>query len=369
MASILLIIDGMQDIEYPELGGQTPFGHARCSNILKTESTGLVGMMATVPPGYPPDSLYCISNILGVHRKPNGRAYFEALAVGVETGGGDLIMRCNIVRVEDGVVTSSCGAGLSEADMKRLALSTAGILPKGYRICHMSTYKNILVAENSGDRISDIKIFAPHQNIGMEFDKFLPSGNDFADALSEYIVKSHEMLKDYAILPWGESTKTQMPSFSEVHGVKGAAVCKTEIAVGIARSIGLYTPDILGTTGDADTDLNAKAEEAVKLMREYDFLLVHVNGADEAGHRKNPVEKSEFIGNVDKIIVDRLLSAMSDGDSLLVCSDHATVCRTGSHTDGPVNIWFTRKGKDLGGADMGTINGSDCVSVCRNAGA
>ncbi len=369
MSAIIVIIDGMEDITYPELDGKDPFGFANCKNIMTAESTGLTGMINTVPDGYPPDSLYCIGNILGVHREPRGRAFFEAIAIGIQPCDDDLYMRCNIVGIENGIVTSSCGGKLSEEEMKARALSTASLLPENYEIHHMGTYKNMLVVKNGAKHIKDFKTFAPHMNIGRAFDDFLSSGTKFADDLSKYCVKTRNLLGDYAILPWGESLTTKMPSFEQVHGVKGAAVCKTEIVVGITRASGMHTPDIEGTTGDTDTDLSAKTAAAIELMRDFDFVLVHLNGSDEAGHRKNPVEKSNFVKQVDEVIVGGLLSAMSDHDSMFICSDHATVCQTAAHTDGPVRFWLIRKGENHGGKNVGTIKGCDCVSVCRTLGA
>ena len=102
-----------------------------------------------------------------------------------------------------------------------------------------------------------------------------------------------------------------------------------------------------GSTGDTDTDLAAKVEAALALAKRLPLVLLHINGADEAAHRKDREEKEAFLGQVDRLVVEPLAQS---GLPLLVTSDHSTSCRTGGHLGipQPFALWRGEQRGNLG---------------------
>ena len=149
-----------------------------------------------------------------------------------------------------------------------------------------------------------------------------------------------KLILDFNLYPWGESKKQKIPSFYAIHKLKGAVVCKTEIVKGIGMAMGMYCPKIDKVTSDIDTNLKNKRDCALKLIKDYDFVLLHINGADEAGHRKNKKEKEEFIKRIDREVIKFL---KEKDFNLIVTSDHGTSCESGKHINGLVNFYMTNK--------------------------
>ena len=96
--------------------------------------------------------------------------------------------------------------------------------------------------------------------------------------------------------------------------------------------------DVEGATGDTDTDLASKVRSALKAAQKFPFVLLHINGADEASHRKNPSEKAAFLRKIDELVLSELLQSEHE---IVVVSDHGTDPMTGLHI-GDVQPLFER---------------------------
>jgi 2,3-bisphosphoglycerate-independent phosphoglycerate mutase len=130
----------------------------------------------------------------------------------------------------------------------------------------------------------------------------------------------------------GNIGKSQLPAFEELYGIRGAAVCGAEIAKGIAIDLGLYVSEPDGLTADTDTDLYRKAVTACSLMDDYDFVFVHINGADEASHRYDVQGKIQFIEKIDREFIAYILDHVDEKTNLIICADHATSPVSGKHS-------------------------------------
>ena len=99
---------------------------------------------------------------------------------------------------------------------------------------------------------------------------------------------------------WGQGTRPRLPSFQEKYGVKGAIVSAVDLVNGIGKIIGLEVIKVPGATGYYDTNYQGKADYAVNALKSKDFVFVHVEATDEAGHNKDIRAKITAIENFPK---------------------------------------------------------------------
>ena len=319
MKVILIIIDGAMTNDYKD-----------CENINYIMKNGEYGFVENTPKGLSPNSLTCILNILGVDKKyiPNGRAYLEALAVNEKVEKDDLIFRCNNIQIHDGKLTSSCS----------VENSIPKSMPSNTKLIKMSSYKNLLIVKGAGRFKDSIKTYPPHENINKNIAEIMPECNDY-----NMQKLMNNLITKYSLYPWGEAVLEYIPSFEEIHNMKGAIVCKTEIVKGIGKAMKMHCPDIKNTTADVDTDLLAKGKTALDLIDHYDFVLLHINGSDESAHRKNQAEKVDFIKKIDNELLNYLIENLKDDTSLIITSDHGTSSESGKHVSDPVPYYILNK--------------------------
>jgi len=317
MKTIMVIIDGAE-----------PFDYRFCENI---KSIKYCKKVNNTPSKMETNSLTCIMNLLKVSKEyiPKGRAYLEALSVKEEVNEEDLILRCNNVSINNEILLSNCSEG------NNLKYKNPISLYNEFKFIHMGSYKNLLIIKNGYKNLDYIKTYPPHENLEKNIYEIMPKCSN--KSIEEDLKK---LILDFNLYPWGESKKQKIPSFYSIHKLKGAVVCKTEIVKGIGLAMGMYCPKIDKLTADIDTNLKNKREYALKLIKDYDFVLLHINGADEAAHRKNKREKEEFIKRIDREVIKFL---KEKDINLIVTSDHGTSCESGKHVNGLVNFYMTNK--------------------------
>lgn len=317
MKKILVIIDGAESSDYKF-----------CENINRIKKIGSFGEVNNTPEGMETNSLTCILNILGVpHNKiPKGRAYFEAIAINEEIDENDLIFRCNNIQVKDNILVS-CVENANNITNEKFF--------EEFKLIDIGSYKNLLIIKDGRQYYDSILTFPPHENLGKSLDYILPrcENNKLENKLIKLIYK-------YNLYPWGQSVKEEIPTFNKLHDKKGAIVCKTEILVGIAKAMDMFNPILNNATAEVDTDLVEKAQKTLELSREYDFVLLHINGADESAHRKNEEEKINFINKIDRLVVSYLMDNKAPSTSLIITSDHGTSAKSGNHINGKVNYYI-----------------------------
>lgn len=356
--SVLVIVDGMT--EEPAI---------RCKNMESLRQA--YGWFQTCPPDRNAESMVCILTLLGVPGQslPRlGRAYLEAVSRGIPVELDDLVFRLNLVTEQNGRLVSPCGGDLPPQSMEQLArLASQQLNNRDLVIYPMGGYKNLAVIKGQG-AYAEMTAFPPHQHNGEPVESLLPAKDTPAGALCRSLSdQSAELFAQNGfpgcrLFPWGMARREELPTFQELHGCRGAAVCATEIVRGIALSLGLNTPEIPGATADIDTNLTAKLQAALTLGQQFPFVLVHVNGADEASHRKNREEKLQFLNRVDRELIAPLLA---QDCRILLCSDHSTLSLTGEHRGDPQP--FALRGAGLVG-NLGTLPGTDAVSLLLGNG-
>ncbi|MFC1478397.1 cofactor-independent phosphoglycerate mutase [Candidatus Margulisiibacteriota bacterium] len=336
MKYIIFLGDGMSDE-----GELTPLMEANTPNIDRLAKEGQTGLVKVIPEGLKPGSDVANMSILGYNPGMfySGRGPLEAASIGVALNPEDVAYRCNFVTIQGGKMADFTAGHVKTAEaQKYIELLNEKLGSDRIKFYPGVSYRNLLVIKNGP---CDFKATPPHDITGQEVAEYLPSGKE-----SQLINDMMEMSKH--ILPgkhpsqiwlWGQGRKPAMPSFKSKTGLTGAVVTAVDLIKGIGRLIGLDTPDIKGATGYFDTDYNAKAESALEILQEKDFVFIHVEAPDEAGHEGNRKEKIRAIENFDQKIVGRIMRELPEIDSqyrVLVLPDHPTPLGKKTHTSDPV---------------------------------
>lgn len=361
MKHIIILGDGMADWQEESLGGKTLLQYADTPYMDMLARKGQTGMLKTVPDGFHPGSEVANSSILGYDQSEvyEGRGPLEAASIGVELAPDDMAIRCNLICIEgDKIKNHSCG---------RLETEEGDVLMKylqehlGNERVHFYTgvqYRHLLVIKG-GDK--HVKCVPPHDVPGQPWRPLLvkaetPEAEETAALLNELIVKSQELLakhplnlrrvkewKDPAnsIWPWAGGYRPHMAplttTFPQIHS--GAVITAVDLIRGIGSLAGLRVINVPGATGLYDTNYEGKAQAAIDALKTDDFVYLHIEASDEAGHDGNMKLKLQTIENLDSRAVGPIYEAVKDWDEpvcIAVLPDHPTPVRHRTHTNEPV---------------------------------
>lgn len=336
MKSVLVILDGVSEEKTDVLHGMTPLEYACAPTIDSIVKKGIHKKTSYCVEGREPDSLSCILSVLGVDSSiiPRNRAYLEALASGINVSDDEVVLRCNLISMDENRLESFNGRGLIPEEVEDI--SNKVTVPDGLKFHHLTDYRSLMVAKRSKE-ILMLENMAPHENIGINISKLL-IGAGKIDILNKFIEANSFSIRgrQYMFYPWGAAEKSCLPSFFNLHGKTGSCICGAEIMKGIAKAMGMNVPVLKNATGDVDTDLREKAEAVLNELKTYDVVVAHINGADEAAHRMNIQEKISFIEKTDRKFLRTIYENM-ENTSLTIVSDHQTSSITGKHEKGPVD--------------------------------
>lgn len=325
MANFMLCIDGMEEASAP-------------APRLPTRGLLAQGTVSTVPQGGVADSLGCILRLLGCAECdiPTGRAALEALAIGLRLQPNDAVLRCTLCRVENGMIAPATRDAAEWLDTMPL--------PAGWTLAPMSGYRCLLRILGGEAQLAQLTTLPPHQYFGSPVEALLPRGGALGDALAAFVRETVRVLPQHILLPWGQSVPVMLPPFESRTGLHAAMVCHADIVRGIARALQMDCPAIAGATGDTDTNLYAKYNAARVLAQDHDLVVIHVNGCDEAGHRREHAEKYAFRDRVLHEIFEPLYRTLGAEERILLCADHQTDSTTGAHGNAPVSFWIYENG-------------------------
>ena len=352
MRSLLVLIDGLGDEPIEVWGGKTPFEYAQHPVMDALATTGGLGHCSICEQDIVPESCSCILRLLGVDKQdmPQNRAYLELLAHGRDISEYEMVLRCNLAAVDaSGRLVGFNATGLTPAKMQEAAAVCDAVL-KDIEFIHLSEYRNLLILDKEA-AVLDCAVRPPHESVGEAVDELLEPLRRASLSLNYFLNETNKRLAflahdglHYILYPWGPSARQTLPSFASLHGIKGSAVCKAEIVVGIARALGMETIIPPTATGDVDTDVAAKAEATLALLQRNDFVIAHFNGSDEASHRYDYVAKADFITKIDWEFLEPLSHCLTEPVKVIVCGDHVTSSITGKHGAGctPVVAGYLR---------------------------
>lgn len=368
----------MSDHPVDSLGGKTPLEAASTPAMDLLAAMGQSGQLVTVPEDFAPGSEVANTSILGydLHQVYEGRGPLEAASIGYEMESGDLALRCNLLTLapdgtlanhHGGHLTTEQGSRLIEMLDKRLGSDRVKFIP-GVQ------YRHLLIIKGGDKRIVTTP---PHDHPGELWRPLLAtpvsenlitengrlSPQETADLINSLIERSREILADHpfnaerralgrpeanSIWPWSQGYRPAMAPLSETYPSirSGSVITAVDLINGIGHYAGLKRIDVEGATGLADTNYEGKAEAALKALREGDdFVYLHIEATDEAGHDGDVDLKVKAIEYLDRRLVAPIIRELSQWDepvAIAILPDHATpvIERVHKAEPVPVTIWY-----------------------------
>jgi 2,3-bisphosphoglycerate-independent phosphoglycerate mutase len=346
--------DGMADWPCPELGGKTPLEAAKKPHMDSLATRGRLGMVATIPPGMPSGSDIGTMTMLGYDpaRYHTGRAPIEAASMGIEMGPRDVAFRMNLVALQAGAGGAltmrdfTAGHITSEEAAEIVKDLAARLSGGGIEFFNGVSYRHLMIWR---DGVATTRLTPPHDITGKAVDPYWPAG-DGAPRLRELIDKAAAILRDHpvnrarrqagkpeanSVWFWGQGTRPAVPTLRERFGVEGSVISAVDLVNGLGRLAGLERIKVPGATGFLDTDYGAKARYGLESLKTRDFLLLHIEAPDEAGHMGRADLKVEAIEKIDELIVGPMLRGLEAMGqyTILLMPDHPTPCEIKTHSN------------------------------------
>ena len=350
----------MSDESLANYGGKTPLQMANKPHIDWLAKNGKSGLLITVPETMPPGSEIANMAVLGydVEKVFEGRGVLEAASMGIDLEPGDLALRCNILTIEDELIKNHSAGHIGNEEAteliyylnEKLGLDNVKFYPG-------VSYRHLLVIKGG---IKNIDCTPPHDVPGTPFRDVLiksktAAAEETAGLLNGLILKSQELLENHpinikrkaegkepanSIWPWSPGYKPAMPTLKEMFGVeKSAVISAVDLIHGIGVYAGMEVIHVEGATGLYDTNYEGKAEAAVNALKENDFVYLHIEASDEAGHEGDVELKTKTIEYLDQRVVKYILEEtekMEDEVAIAILPDHPTPCALKTHTRKPV---------------------------------
>ncbi len=352
MKYIVLVADGMADYPIKELQDHTPLEAARTPNMDFIARHGRMGRIKTIPDNMTPASDVANMAILGYNPQEyySGRGPLEAANMGIDLEPDDVAFRCNLITVSgDTLVDYSAGHITSKESEGLIKFIEEKLGNDKFKFYPGISYRHLMMVKNgTKDSLDKVTCMAPHDILGQSFSANLPKGKN-SQALIQLMNQSRNILENHEINSvrvdlkenpanmiwlWGQGKKPSFPSFKEKYGLSGSVISAVDLIKGLGKLIGLEVLNIPGATGYYDTDYAGKAKAAIKSLEKNDFVFVHVEAPDEAGHNGDLREKITAIERFDQLVVGTILTAFKKKTNfrILVLPDHATPVSLRTHT-------------------------------------
>lgn len=376
MKHIIILGDGMADHAVSRLEGKTLLQYARTPYMDLLAKKGRCGRLITIPEGFHPGSEVANTAILGydLHKVYEGRGPLEAASIGYDMRPDDLALRCNIITLADGCIRNHHGGHLTTAEGDRLIRALDAQL--GDERIHFITgiqYRHLLIVRGGNKHIV---CAPPHDHPGEAWRQLLVrpeegwedrhdgsrmTAGETAELLNGLILRSQQLLAAHpfnvdraakgaeqanSIWPWGGGYRPKMETleemFPQIHD--GDVISAVDLIRGIGQYAGLHRVLVEGATGLADTNYENKAAAAIGCLRRHDFVYLHVEASDEAGHDGDLDLKLRTIENLDRRLVGPIYEEVSRWDEpvcIAVLPDHPTPVEIRTHVSEPVPflIW------------------------------
>lgn len=387
MKHIIILGDGMADWAVESLGGKTLLQYAKTPYMDKLAGMGRTGRLVTVADGFHPGSEVANMSVLGydLPKVYEGRGPLEAASIGVDLQPGEMAMRCNIICIEgDHIKNHSAGHITTEEADVLVKYLQEHLGNERVRFHTGVQYRHLLVIRDGDKRID---CTPPHDVPLKPFRPLLVKAAaggerpaETAALLNDLILRSQELLKNHplnlkrmaegkdpanSIWPWSPGYRPRMERLSDKFPQvkRGAVISAVDLINGIGYYAGLRRLEVEGATGLYDTNYENKVAAALEALKTDDFVYLHIEASDEAGHEGNVELKLRTIENLDSRAVGPIYEAVKEWDepvAIAVLPDHPTPCKLRTHTNEPVPflIWHP-------GIEPDDVQAFDEVSACE----
>jgi 2,3-bisphosphoglycerate-independent phosphoglycerate mutase len=368
MKYIIILGDGMADKPLDELGGRTPLQAAVKPSIDALAKAGCCGKLDTIPEGMHPGSEIANLSVLGydVASVFEGRGVLEAASIGVNLEPGDLALRCNLICLTEGKIKNHSAGHITSGEASELIRFLDKKLGnENIKFYPGVSYRHLLVIKGGNKALT---CTPPHDVVGTPYHDVLirpadKAAEDTAALLNYLILRSRYMLADHpvnlkriaegkdpanCVWPWSPGYRPKMPTLKELFGIeKSAVISAVDLIQGIGVYAGMDVIKVEGVTGLYNTNYEGKARAAVDALKDHDFVYLHIEASDEAGHEGDAVLKTRTIEFLDQRVVKTIMeecNRMNVPVTIALLPDHPTPCSIRSHTRDAVPFIIYRPG-------------------------
>lgn len=366
----------MADEPIEALGGKTPLMTAHTPTLDKMATTSRLGTLVTTPQGYEPGSEIAHLSLLGydVPSVFEGRGSLEAASMGVEIEPHEMAMRCNIICIEDGKIKNHSAGNISTQEAAVLIdYLNEHLGSDTVKFFTGISYRHLLKIKGGN---KNIECTPPHDVPGTPFRECFvrakcPEAEETAAQINQLILRSQELLANHpvnlariargedpanSIWPWSPGYKPSMDTLAEKYGIKqGVVISAVDLIKGIGVYAGLKPIDVEGATGLWNTNYEGKADAAIKALRDgADFVFLHIEASDEAGHEGDSALKVKTVESLDSRVCKRIIEALpaiGEPVSIAVLPDHPTPCAKRTHSATPVPVMILTPGVEGDGIE------------------
>ncbi|TLX73636.1 cofactor-independent phosphoglycerate mutase [Labilibacter sediminis] len=369
MKYLVILADGASDEPLKELGGKTPLMAAKTPYIDQLCSEGVSGLLDTVPPSLHPGSEVANMMVMGYDAAKyyRGRGVLEAASMGVETSLSDLVFRCNLISIEDEKILNHSAGHITTEEAKEIMEFLQEKLGGGKANFYPGvSYRHLMVIDGGSDQINCVP---PHDVPGTAFKEVLPTAKngeaeDTVETVIDLMLKSKELLKDHPvnvkrraagkpaadmIWPWSAGNTPDMPTLEELYGIEsGVVISAVDLIYGLGSYAGLKAIHVPGSTGLYDTNYEGKAEAAIAALKENQYVFLHIEASDEAGHEGDYELKTKTIESLDQRVVKYVIEEVEKMDepvTIALLPDHPTPCALRTHTRDAVPFFIKKPGQ------------------------
>lgn len=374
MKHIIILGDGMADHAIDRLGGKTPLQYADTPYMNFLAKQGKTGMLNTIPDGFLPGSEVANTAILGydLNKVYEGRGPLEAASIGYEMQPNDMAIRCNIIELANGRIKNHHGGHLTTEEGDLLIKFLDKELGNDQvKFITGIQYRHLLVIKNGNKHIT---CAPPHDHPNEEWKPLLVKPEEgyteynsgrmtpqaTADLLNDLIIKSQSLLANHpfnrqrtekanSIWPWSGGYRPSMSTLMQLYpDIKsGSVISAVDLIRGIGHYAGLDIIKVPGATGLANTNYEGKASAAIEALKKQDFVFLHIEASDEAGHDGDLDLKLQTIRNLDARIVKPVYEAVSEWEEpvcIALLPDHPTPVEIRTHVKEPVPFAIWHRG-------------------------
>ena len=374
MKHIIILGDGMADHAIDRLGGKTPLQYTDTPYMNFLAKQGKTGMLNTIPDGFLPGSEVANTAILGydLNKVYEGRGPLEAASIGYEMQPNDMAIRCNIIELANGRIKNHHGGHLTTEEGNLLINFLDKELGNDQvKFITGIQYRHLLVIKNGNKHIT---CAPPHDHPNEKWkpllvkpeegyteynsDRMTPQAT--ADLLNDLIIKSQSLLANHpfnrqrtekanSIWPWSGGYRPSMSTLMQLYpDIKsGSVISAVDLIRGIGHYAGLDIIKVPGATGLANTNYEGKASAAIEALKKQDFVFLHIEASDEAGHDGDLDLKLQTIRNLDARIVKPVYEAVSEWEEpvcIALLPDHPTPVEIRTHVKEPVPFAIWHRG-------------------------